>query len=414
VVRPSGKERGSGATDGDSIGVDLLQLRDAKLVRKGWGDERWLVHEGAPFAFKVIRLEAGQRTSLQLHRRKHEANPAAEAVLIEDFHLMLVGNLVRERAPAFEAPIAYFHHVPWCAPEYFSLLPDRLREEILQSLLAYDAIGFHCSRWAEAFIECCERFLDSCSRTASGLSWREREVRVVASPAPLDVASARARAGSEAALQARDAFETAREGRLAVVRVDRVDLWKNVLRGFQSFRLTLQTEPAWAESIWFLAVLSKTRSWIPEYRDYLEACRKTADDLNRDYRRAGRELVTMLVANEGQANADQAIAALSLADVVLVNPTFDGLNLVAKEAVAVGEQRPGLALSVNAGVAEEFRSWATLFNPFDLVATADAIATCARFSPAERASRAAAMLEILEARTTDTWLSDRLQGLTTA
>jgi trehalose-6-phosphate synthase len=122
--------------------------------------------------------------------------PAAAPIMVQDFHLMCVGEELRSRRRQASPPLLYFHHIPWCDPDYFALLPAEVRDEILRALLAYDVIGFHSSKWARAFLACCERFLPDARRIDSEMSWNGRRVRVIAQPAGVDVEWLRSKANS--------------------------------------------------------------------------------------------------------------------------------------------------------------------------------------------------------------------------
>ncbi|TMC05672.1 MAG: trehalose-6-phosphate synthase [Chloroflexi bacterium] len=340
--------------------------------------------------------------------------PRSDVVLIEDYHLMLAAPAMREQGAAALPPLVYFHHVPWCEPEDLVVVPEGVRNEMLQALLAHDVVGFHCTRWARAFVACCERYVSGAVCTGDRVRWRGRSIRVVAAPAPIDVASVRAAASSSGVDDRVAELRSRAAGRWTLVRVDRADLWKNALRGLLAFERLLDRDPSLAGRIWFLAVLTPTRTWVAEYRRYLRACRAVAARVNRRHPpRAGQPdgPVTLMVADGLRADRDLALAAMRMGDGLLVNPTYDGLNLVAKEAVAVSGGGLVLILSENAGVHEELCEAALTVNPFDVVQTSEAIRRALDMPDDERTSRFRVLHHVVTTSTFDRWIARQLEPL---
>ena len=332
----------------------------------------------------------------------------ATVVLVEDHHLMFVGEELRRGRSGFDLPLAYFHHVPWCEPEYFDIQPPEVRDRILRGLLAYDVVGFHSSRWARAFVACCDRFLPEAECDDGRVQWRGRPAHVVVAPAPVDVAALidATRSPGMEAWSAR--LEERRAGRRAIVRVDRADLWKNVLRGFAAFEEMLCGSPDLVDSVCFLAILAPTRMWLPDYRRYLRDCAASARSINERY--ASRALpgtmpVEMVI---GNGDHHRALAAMRLADVLLVNPIADGLNVVAKEGPIVSDRDGVLVLSRTAGAYEELHQGAIGINPFDVLDTADAMSRGINMDPHERSRRAASLRSTITSTTPETWMRARL------
>jgi trehalose 6-phosphate synthase len=292
-------------------------------------------------------------------------------VLVEDYHLMLVADSLRGIGQVRLGPLAYFHHVPWCAPAYFALLPRRVRTEILTKILAFDALGFHAWRWAREFLACVDAFLPDAQCGPEAVRWRDREVPIVVAPAQVDVSEVRKTVTGAAAERWRRKIRGLVGSRQLVIRVDRVDLWKNIVRGFQAFERMVMDEAA--DDVTFLALLAKSRMHIPEYKRYFAACMREAARINERLDSSGQRAVQVLLADDTSDYA-RALAGLSLADAVVVNSTSDGLNLVAKESAIAGDGRSGLVLSETTGVHEEIGRWAHSVNPFDIEETASALA----------------------------------------
>ena len=294
-----------------------------------------------------------------------------ELVIVQDFQLMLVPGYFAASTPTRSSTLAYFHHIPWCEPDYFGILPRWMITRILESLLACDFVGFHCDRWGDAFLDCCERYLSDSRIVDRTVYYRDHVTRVTTAPGPID-----ARALDD--LMNWDQTEYIREdllrragGRRILARVDRMDLWKNVARGLLAYELLLQRRPRLASEVWFCAIVAPTRVQTERHKHYQTVCDDIARRINeRDGQPA--EAVSMIYPDDQSRGRERSVAALSIADVTLANPTFDGLSLVAKEAVVVNPASR-LLLSTNAGAFSQLRREAIPVPPFDVLVTADVI-----------------------------------------
>jgi trehalose 6-phosphate synthase len=331
-----------------------------------------------------------------------------DAVLVEDTQLMLVGAAMHDRPNAHDVRIAYFHHVPWCDPSYFAILPEALRQEMLRAMLAYDSVGFHCRRWADAFTACCERFLPGAHSDSDRVAWQGQVTDVVVIPAAIDVGVVRASAASSDAAMWSERFRCLQGDRSLFVRVERADPSKNAIRGLQAYELLLERRPELAATTRLLAILTPVREWVKEYRDYLAATQKLAAEINHRFSRDGVVVVLDIAEDPHRPDHARAIAALSLADVLVVNPTFDGLNLVAMEGAVVGDA--ALVLSENTGAHDLLGSDAHSVNPFDVDQTATEMNLALdERSHAQRQRDAARRRALVEARTPQQWINHRLK-----
>jgi trehalose 6-phosphate synthase len=321
----------------------------------------------------------------------------ADAVIVQDYHLILVGDLLRRRSRG-RRPLLYFHHTPWCEPDYLGLLPEAIAIEILEGMLAYDVVGFHAKRWARAFAACCDRFLKGVRVSDDAVDRGRRTTRIVVAPVPLDRDQLEAEAADPETEQWITADDEMLAGRKLLLRVDRIDLSKNPLRGFLAFEELLDRRPALAREVVFLALLYPSRLNVETYRRYFAECLGVVRRVNERYEgQTGSPDGPIQLSFQDQYH--RSLAAMRASDVLLVNPVFDGLNLVAKEGAYVNQRSGSLILSRNAGVYEELARACIPVNPFDVTATVDAIESALEMPQPDR-ERRAKRLRTLAARST--------------
>jgi trehalose 6-phosphate synthase len=306
-------------------------------------------------------------------------------LLINDYHLFLVPEML-SHGPRRAGRMTYFHGLPWCEPQYYAVMPPPIRDRILESLLACDVVGFHDSRWADAFMRCCARFLPSCQVGDREVTYRGKSSRIAVTPFPLDVDTLTRMTKDPRTVDWRKRLDALSQGRRIVARADRLDLWKNHLRGFAAYRTLLESDPTLARRWWFCAVTTVPTRTTERSREYQSRCEAMVAEINDTFGTREYPAVS-LVYPDLAASRHCVTAALSQADIVLVNPTIDGMNLVAKEALFLAEERPVL-LSVNAGAYEQVAAHVTPLQPFDVPATATAIHKAMRAAQESRADTA--------------------------
>lgn len=292
-------------------------------------------------------------------------------VLVNDPHLMLVPDMLGR--PRGGSTLVTFLGTPWCGPDTLEIVPRFVRDRVLRSLLRSDALGFHSSRWVEAFLACCRRFLPEAIVEDGVVSLDDHACRVVAAPFPLDVGTVERLRDDEETLRRRAQLERQACGRRIVVRAERLDLWKNVLRGFLAHEIALDRDPGLARRCWFLAVLTSPSRANARHRAYEERVREVVDRINARHGTAERPAVTV-VRPDRDGSRHSVVAALMLARAALVNSTWDGLNLFAKEAAYLLGDDAVLLLSRTAGAFDELGAYAVALDAFDVGATADALA----------------------------------------
>jgi trehalose 6-phosphate synthase len=333
-----------------------------------------------------------------------EREPGA-AVFLHDYHLYLAPRFLRERRP--EAHLAHFVHVPWPQPDYWGVLPETIRRAIHDGLLGNDIVSFHTSRWGRNFLRSCADILGAETDLEAGaVAYDDRTVHVSAHPISVDPAEFDGLAQSDAVLAAERELARRRPERL-VLRVDRTDPSKNVVRGFRAFELYLEAHPEMQGRVGMLALLDPTRQDIPEYAEYLGAIQRAARAVNDRFQREGWTPIDLRIDDD----FPRSVAAYKQYDVLLVNAIYDGLNLVAKEAPLVNERNGVLILSENAGAHEELGRWALSVNPFDVAGQAEAIHAALELEPAEREARLEAIRGHVRAHDLTEWIAAQLADL---
>jgi trehalose 6-phosphate synthase len=327
------------------------------------------------------------------------------AVFLHDYHLYLAPKLVREQRP--DALLTHFIHIPWPETDYWHVLPAHLRNAIHEGVLANDILGLHTHRWRHNFLGACEGVIGATvDHTASTVTHDGRTTLVTTHPIGIDPAEFEELRNDASVLEQERAI-VARRPEFLVVRVDRTDPSKNVVRGFRAFALFLDRHPEMLGRVTMLALLDPSRQDIPEYTEYLAAIEREARSVNDRFKRDGWLPVDLQIAD----NFAQSIAAYKQYDALLVNPVFDGLNLVSKEAPLVNERDGVLILSENAGSHEELGEWALSVNPFDIDGQADAINAALTMAADERHRRLEALRACVREHDLAAWIGEQLGDL---
>jgi trehalose 6-phosphate synthase len=336
-----------------------------------------------------------------------EAAPGA-AVLVQDYHLSLTPHLLRELRP--DLRIGHFSHTPWAPPDYFRLLPDDVAEEVLTGILGADRAAFLTRRWAAAFADCCAAVLGAEVGERDGeitVTHRGRTTRIGVHGLGADADFLRER-GHRPDVDAR--LATLREAvgdRKTIVRVDRTELSKNIVRGLLAYRHLLRTRPEWLGRVVHIAFAYPSRHDLPEYREYTAAVQRTAQEISDEFGTPDWQPLILHV----QDDFPRSLAAYRMADVALVNPIRDGMNLVAKEIPVLSDEGCALVLSREAGAAAELAEDAVMVNPYDVIQTAEALHHALTMPPGERAERCKRLAAAATALPPQRWFLDQLEAL---
>ncbi|WP_437028703.1 alpha,alpha-trehalose-phosphate synthase (UDP-forming) [Streptomyces sp. enrichment culture] len=330
------------------------------------------------------------------------AEEAAEgaAVVVQDYHLTLVPGLLRELRP--DLRIGHFSHTPWAPPEYFRMLPDDIAGQVLRGMLGADRLGFLTRRWADAFTACCEQF-------AGGLGGTRIGVHGLGADADFLRARSHEPDVEERMAALREEIGTAPDGtpRRTIVRVDRTELSKNIVRGLLAYRQFLDDHPDWRERVVHVAFAYPSRQDLAVYRDYTAEVQRVAEEINERYGTPGWRPVVLHVEDDFA----RSLAAYRLADVALVNPVRDGMNLVAKEVPVVSDAGCALVLSREAGAHEELGEDAITVNPYDVTGTARALHEALTMGPAQRTEHSKRLAAAATALPPAQWFVDQLEAL---
>lgn len=318
--------------------------------------------------------------------------PQGAIVLVHDYHLALMGSSLRALRPDLKT--VYFHHTPFTGRNTITTLPTPALHRLIEGMNGFDACGFHAQAWADNFALCSADAIGRVPATfISAAAPDVEELRVVAQQTE-----------TQAAYEALDAHAA---GRKLIVRVDRMELSKNLLRGFLAFDDLLRRYPRWRENVIFAANLYPSREGLVEYLAYRNEVEGLIDQINESWATPDWQPITVSV----QDDFPRSVAALRRYDVLLVNPIRDGLNLVAKEGALLNERAGAIILSREAGSWFELSDWAIGINPFDITATADAMLHALEMSDEERQSRAVGIREAADARHPTDWLNDQIRAV---
>lgn len=389
-----------GLTEAEGFRVRLLPI-DAEVYRMAYdvvgNATLWFVHHGLfdlarrpRFDGRFAEAWAAYRAMNTTFARAIAADaPEGAAVLVQDYHLTLLGPMLAAERPDLRT--VHFSHTPFAGPDLMSVLPDAVAVELLEGMAGHHACGFHTRRWADAFTASCQHLIGSAPATfVAPLAPDPDDIGAVASSAACDAALAR--------------LDADLGDRRFIVRVDRIELSKNLVRGFHAFDDLLRRYPEWRERVVFGAFIYPSREGLPEYLAYRQEVESVIDSVNRRWATPGWTPILADLTDDFPAS----IAALRRYDVLLVNPIRDGLNLVAKEGALVNERDGLVALSPEAGAWAELSGAVRRVHPYDITATADALADALAASPAERATESAALRALARARRPADWLADQL------
>ncbi|HUE06493.1 MAG TPA: trehalose-6-phosphate synthase [Acidimicrobiales bacterium] len=407
-----------GAADREAVAKGLMHVEGLDLVPVVIDDETyrqaydvvanttlWYVHHHLFDLPNRPRFDRRWRQAWEGYRAYNRAMADAvseragdeDTVLVQDYHFSLLGRMLAERRPDLRT--VHFLHTPFAAPAMLAVLPDDVSAELLDGMAGYGACGFHCHKWEDSF--------RSCYSAGRG----PVAPRTFVAPLGLDVEGVTAEAATDGVAAALASLRDEVGGRPVVARADRMEPSKNIVRGMLAFEELLAARPEWRGQVVHVVCAYPSRQGLAEYLAYTADVEHTAERINHAYGDGdggGRWSPIVLSVTDDYA---RSLAALTLSDVLLINPVRDGMNLVAKEGPLINTADGVLVLSREAGAWEELEldgDGAVGVNPFDVAGTADALHAALTMSSTERASRAGALRSAVVGRTSSDWWADQL------
>ena len=331
-----------------------------------------------------------------------EARGGRALVMTQDYHFYLVAQRVRDRCP--DAYLHHFIHIPWPQPDAWRILPPSMRDTLFNGLLGNDVVAFHTEHYARNFLLGCQELLGlPTDMEEMTVTVGHRTVRARWYPISVDAGAFEELARSSEVLDHQEQLNGRRRDHL-ILRVDRADLSKNILRGFRAYDMLLDDHPDLRERVTFLALLQPSRQDVSQYQDYLERIKRVVADVNLKHGTADWQPIDLHLGD----NMALAVAAYKLFDVLVVNAIFDGMNLVAKEATLVNERDGVLALSENTGAHEELGAFALTLYPFDIRQQADTLYEALTMDPGRRKELREACNVIVRENDVAKWLNQQL------
>jgi trehalose 6-phosphate synthase len=331
--------------------------------------------------------------------------PRRPLFLSQDYQLYLAPELIRSALP--DAAMQHFIHVPWPEPRYMKVLPAAMREGIFRGLLSNDIIGLQTSLDVHNFLRCCVELMGLRVAEAEGaVFWGGRLVWVRAYPVSVDV-DAMKQLGESSTVRDLEAEVATWRPEMLIVRVDRTDPSKNLVRGFLAFERLLEDNHEYHGRVTLWAFLQPSRQDVDAYRQYLDLVQSTVARIKSRFAQGSWEPIRLDLGED----IHRAVTAYRSYDVLLVNPILDGMNLVAKEGPVVNQRSGVLVLSESAGAHEELGAHGLTVNPFDVEITARALHRALQMSPAERELRSQAIKQIVATNDVARWIRHQLEDI---
>ena len=272
------------------------------------------------------------------------------SIVIHDYHLYMLPGMLRQAMP--EATIQHFVHIPWPDPSSWQLLPSYIRTSICESLIMTNTVAFQNFKDVRNFLQSCEMFVpdtyvdyENCTVSLNG-----HKTNVRHRPMGISVDEVMSIAESSRAKEYENKLIDLLTEK-TIVRIDRIEPSKNILRGFRAYRLLLERNPEMSGKVTFLAFLVPSRTHIRQYQRYLQEVEELVSEINDSFGKPGWKPIVAFYDN----NYTQAMAAMKFYDVLLVNPIMDGMNLVSKEGPIVNTKSGVLILSETAGSYDQLK-----------------------------------------------------------
>ena len=335
-----------------------------------------------------------------------QALEQAPIVIGHDYHLYLMPEFVRKGVP--EAVIQHFVHIPWPTPQYWHMIPDYIIRRICESLCTTDLLGFQTIGDVRCFLDTVEEFVPDVTvdRTSHTVARNGRTTSVKVYPISINVEEVQRIANTPRALDYENRL-SADTGDVTIVRIDRAEPNKNIVRGFRAYELMLTRYPELKGKVKFLAFLVPSRTHIRQYQRYMDEIQQVIQQINNNHGTDDWQPIVPFIEN----NYTQAIAGMKLYDVLLVNTIIEGMNLVAKEGPVVNNRDGVLVLSHSSGVYQQLSDGAISVSPTDIEGTMEALHQAITMSAEDRKARAARMLTSVCREDINHWLYQQMNDI---
>ncbi len=334
-------------------------------------------------------------------------NELPPVVIGHDYHLYLLPEMVRQEIP--DALIQHFVHIPWPTPRYWQMIPSYITRQICSSLVSADIVGFQTTQDRQSFLDTVEEFVPGAKvdRERHSIQREDLTTYVKLYPLSINVGEVQRISNSPRALEHEEKLMSVRSGTTTIVRIDRAEPNKNVVRGFRAFELLLSRHPELQGKINFLAFLVPSRTHIRQYQRYMEEINQLVAKINDTFGTEDWQPITTYMEN----NYTQAIAGMKLYDVLLVNTLMEGMNLVAKEGPVVNTRDGVLVLSETSGAFEQLAEGVLPVSPTDVEGTMEALYQAINMDPEERKRRASLLADSVNRQDINDWICRQLKDL---
>ena len=328
--------------------------------------------------------------------KTHEKAPI---VISHDYHLYLMPEFVRQGVP--DAVIQHFVHIPWPTPQYWHMIPDYITRRICESLCATDILGFQTLGDVRCFLDTVDEFIPDTivDRNNHTVIWNGHTTSVKFYPLSINVEEVQRIANSPRALEYESKLSSD-TGEINIVRIDRAEPNKNVIRGFRAYELMLNRYPELKGKVKFLAFLVPSRTHIRQYKRYMDEIHQVIQQINNNHGTPEWQPIVPFIEN----NYTQAIAGMKLYDVLLVNTIIEGMNLVAKEGPVVNSRNGVIVLSHSSGVYQQLSDGVVSISPTDIEGTMEALHQAITMSAEDRKIKAEKLYESVCREDINHWL----------
>jgi len=327
-------------------------------------------------------------------------------VIGHDYHLYLMPEFVRQEIP--EAIIQHFIHIPWPTPRYWQMIPDYITHRICSALCHTNILGFQTPQDRRSFLDTVEEFLPGAEIDHHNFTveWKGNRTEVKVYPISINVGEVQRIANSPRALES-EAKLLPLCNEKTIVRIDRAEPNKNIVRGFKAYELMLNRHPELKGKVTFLAFLVPSRTHIRQYQRYMDEIQQVVQQINRSLGSEDWQPIQTFIEN----NYTQAIAGMKLYDALLVNTIMEGMNLVAKEGPVVNERNGVLIVSATSGVHHQLAEGVLTVSPTDIEGTMKAMYQAITMTPEEREQRASLLAESVRREDITNWLYRQFQDI---